>query len=107
MTNAEKTVALLEQVLANQDQARATITITETVIVSADALGWTRERLWAVPADTMLSTHEASQALDKSVSAIHKLCERGRLKSSRAKSGHLVRQPRMFRAGDLRLFLGG
>jgi len=70
-------------------------------------LGWTRERLYRAPADTMLSVREAAQALSKSPAAVHKPAARHRLPSTRAAAGHspVAGPPLMFRAADLRRFL--
>jgi hypothetical protein len=106
---AEKTVSLLAEALERAKLTPHTETVTETVTVTnGPASGWTRVRLWAVPADTTLTAREAAQAIGKSVSAIHKLAARHRLPFTRAKARHspVTGAPLMFRAADLRRFLG-
>jgi hypothetical protein len=68
-----------------------------------------RERLWLVPADTLLTVREAAEALGKSPSAVHKLAARHRIPYTRAAAGHspVAGPPLMFRAADLRRFLEG
>ena len=106
---AEKAVAALAEALRQAKLEPGTVTVTETVTVNGGpTAGWTRERLWSVPADTMLTVREVAQVIGKSASAVHKLAARHRIPSSRAQAGHspIAGPPLLFRAADLRRFLG-
>jgi excisionase family DNA binding protein len=68
-----------------------------------------RSRIWKVPADTVLTTAEAAEALGKSKGALHKMVRRHRLPFTRAAGGYspIAGAPLLFRAADLRRYLEG
>lgn len=74
----------------------------------APDMSW-RSRLWRVSADTVLTTAEAAEALGKSPAAVHKLVQRHRLPCTRSngRCSPVAGPPLLFRAADLRRFLGG
>jgi excisionase family DNA binding protein len=106
MTNAEKTVALLEQALANLNIVPTTV--TKTVTVTATPTLTPRERLDRLHPDRMLSVAEAATFTGRSRSAIHKLVSRGRLPARRMKGrthSPMAGPPLQIRTGDLRAYL--
>jgi excisionase family DNA binding protein len=108
-TLAEKTIAALAEALERAKLTPHTETVTHTVTVTnGHATGWSRERLWAVPADTRLTVREVAQVLGKSRDTVLTLLKNRRLPGGRINRRHspVAAPPWTVRAADLRRFLG-
>jgi predicted DNA-binding transcriptional regulator AlpA len=78
-TPTELALQLLTDALARAAVPSATVTVTETVTMSAGVTTWTPERLWAAPDLTRLDVTELAAALGVTRSAVHKMVARHEL----------------------------